>query len=266
VNKLRTHYDNLKVSRDAPPEVIRMAYKALVTKYHPDRNGNSAQSVQIMQAINDSYEILMNEESRQRHDRWIASQERPMLEGPRTVANWESAEELAPRRKSGGLVKSGCLAMASSLCAMLFIVFAIAATLTAPVASSSNRAATKAAAPKSDGRQPNATPFSWPEADRPPVADVGIVNVYWDGKHHPVLAERAAAIRKKVDVASGYVNEYLKLREEKSALEKQLKNSVFGKKPIQDKIADVDARMNELNASGMKVIREVEAEIKAAAP
>ena len=243
-----------------------MAYKALVTKYHPDRNGNSEQSVQIMQAINDSYEILMNEESRQRHDRWIAAQERPMLEGPRTVANWEPADEPAPRRKSGGLVKSGCLAMASFLCSVLFIVFAIAATLTAPNPSSSDRPAAKAAAPKGDGRQPSATPFSWPEADRPPVADVGIVNVYWDGKHHPVLAERAAAIRKKVDVASGYVNEYLKLREEKAGLEKQLKNSVFGKKQVQEKIADVDARMNAINTSGMKMIREVEADIKAAAP
>ncbi|MCE3242682.1 MAG: hypothetical protein K0Q83_3189, partial [Deltaproteobacteria bacterium] len=26
--KVRTHYDNLKVARDAPPEVIRAAYKS----------------------------------------------------------------------------------------------------------------------------------------------------------------------------------------------------------------------------------------------
>jgi hypothetical protein len=36
--KIHTHYDNLKVSRHAPQEVIRAAYKALSQKYHPDKN------------------------------------------------------------------------------------------------------------------------------------------------------------------------------------------------------------------------------------
>ena len=39
--KIRTHYDNLKVARDAPIEVIRAAYKSLCMKYHPDLNGMS---------------------------------------------------------------------------------------------------------------------------------------------------------------------------------------------------------------------------------
>ena len=41
MTKVRTHYDNLKVARNAPPEVIRAAYKALAQKYHPDRNSNN---------------------------------------------------------------------------------------------------------------------------------------------------------------------------------------------------------------------------------
>ncbi|MCS6804710.1 MAG: DnaJ domain-containing protein, partial [Blastocatellia bacterium] len=36
--KLHTHYDNLKVARNAPPEVIRAAYKTLSQRFHPDRN------------------------------------------------------------------------------------------------------------------------------------------------------------------------------------------------------------------------------------
>ena len=32
---IRTHYDNLKVARNAPPEVIRAAYRVLAQKYHP---------------------------------------------------------------------------------------------------------------------------------------------------------------------------------------------------------------------------------------
>ena len=37
MSKIYTYYDDLKISRDAPNEVIRAAYKALSLKYHPDR-------------------------------------------------------------------------------------------------------------------------------------------------------------------------------------------------------------------------------------
>lgn len=72
--RMRTHYDNLKVSQDAPREVIRAAYKALSQKHHPDKNGNSEKSVRIMKIINESYEVLSNTESRKRHDEQIAAQ------------------------------------------------------------------------------------------------------------------------------------------------------------------------------------------------
>jgi len=35
------HYERLKISRDAPLEVIRAAYRALAAKHHPDRHGQS---------------------------------------------------------------------------------------------------------------------------------------------------------------------------------------------------------------------------------
>ena len=56
--RIYTHYDNLKVARNAPPEVIRAAYKALAQKYHPDRNSNNPDSERIMVIINTSYEVL----------------------------------------------------------------------------------------------------------------------------------------------------------------------------------------------------------------
>lgn len=68
---LKTHYDNLKVSWGAPPEVIRSAYKALVNKYHPDQNPNCERSLRVMQIINASYEVLSDEAKRREHDRWI---------------------------------------------------------------------------------------------------------------------------------------------------------------------------------------------------
>lgn len=74
--RVHTHYDNLKVARDAPPEVIRAAYKTLSQKHHPDRNGNSKEAIRIIQLINSAYEVLSDPARRQEHDEWISRAER----------------------------------------------------------------------------------------------------------------------------------------------------------------------------------------------
>jgi DnaJ domain len=73
--RLHTHYDNLKVARDAPPEVIRAAYRTLAQKYHPDYNPNP-DAVRIMKIINESYAILSDPDKRKEHDLWIEERER----------------------------------------------------------------------------------------------------------------------------------------------------------------------------------------------
>src|SRR5690242_10373040 len=73
--RIHTHYDNLKVARNAPPEVIRAAYKTLSQKYHPDRNPGSADAIRIIQIINSAYEVLSDPVKRQEHDEWIARNE-----------------------------------------------------------------------------------------------------------------------------------------------------------------------------------------------
>ncbi len=72
---LHTHYDNLKVARNAPPEVIRAAYKTLSQKYHPDRNPGSPEAIRVIQIINSAYEVLSDPVKRQEHDEWIARTE-----------------------------------------------------------------------------------------------------------------------------------------------------------------------------------------------
>ena len=67
----RTHYDNLKVARDAPPKVIRAAYRTLSQKFHPDRNLGNSEAVRIMAIINASYEVLSDPDKRREHDQWI---------------------------------------------------------------------------------------------------------------------------------------------------------------------------------------------------
>lgn len=73
--KIHTHYDNLKVARLAPQEVIRAAYKALSQKYHPDKNQGDEKAARIMAIVNSAYNILSDPVRRREHDEWIAAEE-----------------------------------------------------------------------------------------------------------------------------------------------------------------------------------------------
>ncbi len=72
---LHTHYDNLKVARNAPPEVIRAAYKTLCQQFHPDRHAGHPRATQTFQLINAAYEVLSDPARRRQHDEWIAKTE-----------------------------------------------------------------------------------------------------------------------------------------------------------------------------------------------
>ena len=72
---VHTHYDNLKVARNAPIEVIRAAYKSLAVKYHPDKNPNDPEALRIMTVINSSYAVLSDPQKRTSHDVWISTEE-----------------------------------------------------------------------------------------------------------------------------------------------------------------------------------------------
>ena len=72
---LVTHYDTLKVSRAAPTDVVRAAYRALAQKFHPDRNLDNPEAVLMMQLINIAYNTLTDGKKRADHDAWIATQE-----------------------------------------------------------------------------------------------------------------------------------------------------------------------------------------------
>ena len=73
--RIHSHYDNLKVSRKAPQEVIRAAYKALSQKYHPDKNPHDEKAARIMAILNSAYGTLADPVRRREHDEWIAAEE-----------------------------------------------------------------------------------------------------------------------------------------------------------------------------------------------
>jgi hypothetical protein len=75
MGKIHTHYDNLKVARGAPPEVVRAAYKALSQKYHPDKNPGDERAARIMAIVNTAYGTLADPQRRKEHDEWIAQEE-----------------------------------------------------------------------------------------------------------------------------------------------------------------------------------------------
>ncbi|MDO8771532.1 MAG: J domain-containing protein [Burkholderiaceae bacterium] len=67
------HYDRLKVTQDAPLEVIRAAYRALAGKQHPDHrpgevDGHDPQMHEQMAKLNAAYEALSDPESRAKYD------------------------------------------------------------------------------------------------------------------------------------------------------------------------------------------------------
>ncbi|MES3021388.1 MAG: J domain-containing protein [Pseudomonadota bacterium] len=96
--KIHTHYDNLKVARMAPQEVIRAAYKALSQKYHPDKNPGDEKSARIMAIVNSAYGILSDPERRKEHDEWIAAEEWEIawLESTRAEESREKPRAEAP--------------------------------------------------------------------------------------------------------------------------------------------------------------------------
>jgi len=92
----KTHYENLKVDRQAPLAVIRAAYKALCQLEHPDRNP-SPDAEHSMALINASYAVLSDADRRAEHDKWIAEQERlQTLQQAYGPSNHKPAEPTPP--------------------------------------------------------------------------------------------------------------------------------------------------------------------------
>jgi len=64
------HYRTLQVTRDADPEVIDRAYRALSRKHHPDLAGagGTEHSTEKMKAINEAYRVLGDPSRRAAYD------------------------------------------------------------------------------------------------------------------------------------------------------------------------------------------------------
>jgi curved DNA-binding protein len=64
--KLKNYYEILKVDREASNEEIKVAYKKLVKKFHPDRSG--ADTSNQFKEVSEAYKILSDYDNRQDYD------------------------------------------------------------------------------------------------------------------------------------------------------------------------------------------------------
>ena len=64
-----THYDLLQVSRDASLKEIKVAYRELILKWHPDKHGKNPKLAERMAiAINKAKDILTDPDKRKKYD------------------------------------------------------------------------------------------------------------------------------------------------------------------------------------------------------
>jgi DnaJ-class molecular chaperone len=95
--RVHSHYENLRVARNAPPEVIRAAYKALSQRFHPDRNPGDPEAARVMALLNVAYQTLSDPQLRAEHDDWLKLQEQSDdSESPRSPG-WGHSDANPPK-------------------------------------------------------------------------------------------------------------------------------------------------------------------------
>lgn len=66
----RDYYEVLGVQKNASADDLKKAYRKLAMKYHPDRNQGDKSAEQKFKELNESYEVLKDEQKRGAYDRY----------------------------------------------------------------------------------------------------------------------------------------------------------------------------------------------------
>lgn len=66
----RDYYEVLGVSKTATPDEIKKAYRKMAIKYHPDKNPGDKQAEEMFKEAAEAYDVLSNEEKRQKYDQF----------------------------------------------------------------------------------------------------------------------------------------------------------------------------------------------------
>lgn len=67
-SKKRDYYDLLGISKNATITQIKLAYRKLAKKYHPDRNKMDPKAKEKFIELQEAYEVLSNPEKKKEYD------------------------------------------------------------------------------------------------------------------------------------------------------------------------------------------------------
>ena len=97
----KDYYDVLGVGRNASQDEIRRAYRRLARKYHPDVNPNDSQAEEHFKEINEAYEVLRDEEKRDKYDTLGANWEQYQRQGGQP-GGFDWSQWFSGRPRGGG--------------------------------------------------------------------------------------------------------------------------------------------------------------------
>jgi len=100
-----TLYDILGVDPKADPESIRVAYRRLALKYHPDLNPALEDATKRMIEINLAYEILDSQERRSEYDKSTLMRGGGDSRRSRTHGEYSQNEQESHVRKPSGTIR-----------------------------------------------------------------------------------------------------------------------------------------------------------------
>jgi molecular chaperone DnaJ len=96
---MKDYYNTLNVPKDAAPEVIKKAFRALAKKYHPDAHPDDARAEAMFKDINEAYGVLGDETKKAEYDRRGGFSDDGSAEtarGGKTKANGGARSDAAP--------------------------------------------------------------------------------------------------------------------------------------------------------------------------
>lgn len=74
-SSLFSHYDTLRVDRDAAPDSVRKSYRQLAQQFHPDKHKGKRAAAQVMAQLNQAYEVLSDPAQRAAYDSWLEAED-----------------------------------------------------------------------------------------------------------------------------------------------------------------------------------------------
>ena len=98
-----THYEVLQVVPTASPEIIKVAYRTLALKYHPDTYpGSPWYAEQKMKELNEAYRVLSSPYLRQEYDQLLqCSQTQPKADyQPKQTSSASSTQSVEKESKN----------------------------------------------------------------------------------------------------------------------------------------------------------------------